>query len=43
MDMVRHYDESVELEAALIAVSEESCDEELGVCRALEMAMLLEC
>lgn len=40
--MVRHDDETVELEAALVAMLEEHCDEEFGVGCSLEVAMLLE-
>jgi hypothetical protein len=42
MDMVRHDYEGVELETILIAMLKERRDEEFGVGRALEMAMLLE-
>ncbi len=42
MDVVGHYDEAVELEAAFLAMLKERCDEEFGVGRALEVAMLLE-
>jgi hypothetical protein len=40
--MVGHYCKRVKLKAALVAISEESCDEEFGVGCFLEMAMLLE-
>jgi hypothetical protein len=40
--VIGHDDEAVELEAVLIAVLEERCNEEFGVGRALEVAMLLE-
>ena len=43
MDVIGHYDECVELESALIAITEECCDEEFGVCGSLEMTMMLEC
>lgn len=40
--MIWHDDEAVKLEAAFVAMLEESLDEEFGVGCALEMAMLLE-
>ena len=43
MRVVRHDDKAVELKAVLIAISKEDCDEEFGIGRALEVAMLLEC
>jgi hypothetical protein len=42
MDVVGHDDEAVELETVFVTMMEESCDEELGVGCALEVAMLLE-
>ena len=42
MCVVGHDYECVKLESALFAMFEECCDEELGVGRALEVAMLLE-
>jgi hypothetical protein len=40
--VIWHNDEAVELESALIAMLEEHSDEEFGIGRALEMAVLLE-
>jgi hypothetical protein len=42
VDVVGHDYEGVELEAALISITEQSLDEEFGVGYALEVAMLLE-
>ena len=42
MLVVGHDYEAVKWESALVAVLEERCDEELGVGRALEVAVLLE-
>lgn len=42
MNVIWHDDESVKLEAALVAMLEERCDEEFGIGCALEVAMLLE-
>ena len=42
MDVIWHDDKAVELEAALVSMLEERCDEEFGVGCALEVAMLLE-
>jgi len=42
VDVVGHDDEAVELEAGLVAITEEGRDEEVGVGGALEVAMLLE-
>ena len=41
--VVGHDDEAVELEAGFVAMLEESSDEEFGVGRSLEVAMLPEC
>jgi hypothetical protein len=43
MDVVGHDYEGVKLETVFVAMLEESVDEEFGVGRALEVAMLLEC
>jgi hypothetical protein len=43
MRVVRHDDKAMELKAVLIAIAKENCDEEFGIRRALEVAMLLEC
>ena len=40
--VIGHDDEAVELEAVFGLMLEERLDEEFGVCRALEVAMLLE-
>jgi hypothetical protein len=42
MNVVWHDYESVELEAAFVAMMEERCDEEFGVGCALEVAVSLE-
>jgi hypothetical protein len=42
MHVIRHDNEAVELKAAFIAMLEERGDEEFGVGRSLEVAMLLE-
>ncbi len=43
VNVIGHDDEGVEFEAALIAITEECGDKELGVCCSLEVSMLLEC
>jgi hypothetical protein len=42
MNVVWHDSEGVELETAFVAMIEERCDEEFGVCCALEVAVSLE-
>ncbi|XWK72720.1 hypothetical protein RBB82_19485 [Tunturiibacter lichenicola] len=42
MNVVWHDYESVELEAVFVAMMKERCDEEFGVCCALEVAVSLE-
>jgi len=43
VDVVGHDDEGVDEEFTRVAIAEEGGDEEFGVSRALEVAMLLEC
>lgn len=43
MNVIGHDDEAVELESLLLAMLEESFDEEFGIGCALEVAVLLEC
>ena len=39
VDVVGHDGEAVQLEFASVAITEEGCDEEFGVCGELEVAM----
>ena len=43
VNVVWHYDKGVQLEPSLVSISEETGDEEFGICGSLKMAMLSIC